>query len=218
MPKPSTAKDSRLLENIACTFTRAVETESSVLEIARIGMIPAQIYTSEETMGRDINFGATELRKRWMLLKQEARKQTFEVLHAEHLFLLALGMDAEEMAGHIRNSGIIGRQFGRLSASAPRGMLSDEQAIKEMIAEPQDWFAYNVQLAQVDFSAVAKERMQQAYSPRLGCPALANTVECGGKPVNLYDAYWSFFADNFAQAYVLDGGAYTRLTVSQPND
>lgn len=214
-----TEKDAHLIENIGCTLERGALTESSTQALARLGMDPNQIYVSEAQLGRDANFGATELRKRWMLLKQMARLQAFEVMHAEHLFLDALGMGRDEIAGHIRKSQAIGRQFGRLSSTPrSRAALHDEAALTAMIANPTEWFSYDAAHDLVDFSPQAKELMREGYSPRLGCPALASTVDCSETKVNLYDVYWDFFAENFAGEYVEKAGEYARLTVSYPND
>ncbi len=219
MPKPPTEKDAALMRNLTCTLERASVDEDSALALARIGMSPNEVYVSETELGKDRNYSATDLRKRWMWLKQEARKQCFEVLHAEHLFLESIGFSPDEIAGHIRNSGILGRQFGRLSGTPRnRAGLRDEEALAAMIANPTAWFRYDAEREAVDFSPQAKEQMRESYDIRLGCPALANTVACEGKALNMYDIYWEFFAENFAQAYVLDGGVYTRLTVSYPND
>lgn len=219
MPKPPTEKDALLMLNLTCTIGRASAGEESALELARAGMSPNEIYVSEAELGKDKDYGATDLRKRWMVLKQLARKQAFEVMHAEHLFLDALGMSPDEIAAHIRNSGIIGRQFGRLSGTPRnRAGLHDEEALTAMIANPTEWFSYDAEHDSVDFSPQAKELMRESYNPRLGCPALANTIECEGKTLNMYDLYWDFFAENFASEYVEKAGEYTKLTVSYPSD
>ena len=203
MPHNLKEHDARMVECLQSIYDEATRTNpsgdpevvgvSAMLNMSNFGR--AQLALD----GQDI----AGLASRWEQLEKPARRQTVTVCESADTSMRILGATDEEIAHALRNSVVLGRQFGRLGY-VRKLELGEEDVLKEIAANPVPWFSYHAEKQRIDFSAQAKEYFRSLYAPTIGCPVLATMIESpAGGHQSMYDMFWRRFSTDYADHVVM---------------
>jgi hypothetical protein len=215
MPKKALENDEIIIDALTDVMERTVASSDSECPFAATGFDRDEFEQSVSTL----NIGSppisekemSDLYIRWMELRNIARRQTFTLLNAVDTFLKDQGLNSDEIAEILMDSSHIGRQFGRLSEprSTLDGGVFDEEFLSKVKHEHDHWFSYDADSNAVDFSIAAKELLKKSYAKHIGCTALGVSVRKDTETINMFDAYWDFFAKNYVDVYVTGTHTYT---------
>jgi hypothetical protein len=204
------------MENLAAKFSNELAGNvSDESQMQAVETILGAGWVYELPRDRCNPYSPTDIRKRWLVLKTAARRQSFGVCHAAQEYLEHQGSDVPTIAAAIQNSASVGRQFGLLPGG---GNVNDSTAFNRIKSDPDSWFIYDSERAQLDFSETAKLQMRPVYARHVGCSALALSVDTTGGNVQVYDAVWKYFCNVYVEDYLIGRTQYVEPTVASPFD